>query len=49
LSFAHKKQKSKQQKRGEFFDARPADSVFGEVGDVGVAFFWLLFLAKQEK
>jgi hypothetical protein len=45
------KTKSKQQKRGEFFDARPADSIFGGFGDVGVAFslgtfFWQ---AKQKK
>jgi hypothetical protein len=40
------KTKIKTAKRDEFFDARPADSIFGEVG---VAFFWLLFLAKQEK
>jgi len=41
----------KHQKRGEFFAARPAGSVFGNPkgGDIGVAFFWLLFLARQEK
>ena len=45
------KNKLKTAKWGEFFAARPAGSIFGNPkgGDVGVAFFWLLFLARQEK
>ncbi|MBU1264730.1 MAG: hypothetical protein KJ946_08970, partial [Gammaproteobacteria bacterium] len=45
------KNKLRTAKWGEFFDARLAGSVFGHPkgGDVGVAFFWLLFLARQEK
>jgi hypothetical protein len=45
------KTKSKTTRRGEFFAAHPAGSIFGHPkgGAVGVAFFWLLFLARQEK
>jgi hypothetical protein len=43
------KTNSKQQKRGEFFAAHPAGSIFGVSGMSGGAFLWLLSLARQRK
>jgi hypothetical protein len=43
------KTKLKQQKRGEFFAAHSAGSVFGNSGMSGGAFLWLLSLARQRK
>ncbi|MHB1077713.1 hypothetical protein, partial [Thiobacillus sp.] len=48
LSPAHKKQIQNNQ-AGRVL-CRPPDALdLREFGDVGVAFFWLLFLARQEK
>jgi hypothetical protein len=43
------KTKIKTAKRGEFFDARLADSEFGNSGMVGSPFFGYVSLARQRK
>jgi hypothetical protein len=51
--FEHRSQKTnlKQQKRGEFFAARPAGSIFGNPkgGDVGCVFFGYFLLSHDKE
>jgi hypothetical protein len=49
--FEHRSQKTnlKQQKRGEFFDAHPAVSIFGVSGMSGVAFSWVTFFWRSKR
>jgi hypothetical protein len=48
LSPAHKI-KSTKQKRGEFFAAHPAGSVFGNSGMMGSPFLWLLSFGEAKE
>jgi hypothetical protein len=51
VSEPRSRKKSTQQKRGEFFAARPAASIFGNPkgGDVGVAFSLLTFFWRRKR